>query len=259
VSPGITASDPLSSTCWRVVGASVQGVGHEKAGVECQDAHGWAPLPHGIALCVADGAGSAPDSALGAECACRAALLAVEANPPGPDLADAGAVLTEAVRRARNAVAGEALQKGVEERDLATTLILAIVTQTGAAAIQIGDGAVVLNPHESPVFALTRPAHDEYVNQTCFLTDPEALTAPQTATWRGQVRDLALFSDGLELLALRMPHGEPHAPFFAPLFRFVRAAADSAAANEELRGFLRSPRIASRTDDDLTLLLAALD
>jgi hypothetical protein len=49
-----------------------------------------------------------------------------------------------------------------------------------------------------------------------------------------------------------------HAPFFAPLFKFIAEAKDLDVANQELTGFLRSPRVCDRTDDDLTLLLAAL-
>jgi hypothetical protein len=67
---------------------------------------------------------------------------------------------------------------------------------------------------------------------------------------------LALFSDGLQMLALKMPPGTPHPPFFAPLMRFVAQTRDRATAEEHLRGFLQSPRIAERADDDLTLVLA---
>jgi len=54
-----------------------------------------------------------------------------------------------------------------------------------------------------------------------------------------------------------MPSGEPHQPFFSPLFRFVAQVTDETVAQEELMEFLQSPRVTQRTDDDLTLLLAA--
>ena len=56
-----------------------------------------------------------------------------------------------------------------------------------------------------------------------------------------------------------MPEATPHAPFFNPLLRFVSAATDAEAAGEELRSFLRSPRVTSQTTDDLTLVLFSLD
>ena len=60
------------------------------------------------------------------------------------------------------------------------------------------------------------------------------------------------------MLALKMPEATPHAPFFSPLFRFMAQVADEAAAKEQLEAFRCSERVRERTDDDLTLLLAAL-
>ena len=60
------------------------------------------------------------------------------------------------------------------------------------------------------------------------------------------------------MLALQMPQGTAHTPFFAPLFKFIAEAKDLDLAHQELEGFLRSPRVSDRTDDDLTLLLASL-
>ena len=66
---------------------------------------------------------------------------------------------------------------------------------------------------------------------------------------------MAVFSDGLQMLALKMPGGTPHAPFFAPLFRFINNAADEPQIHSELESFLRSPTVRRRADDDLTLFL----
>ena len=41
------------------------------------------------------------------------------------------------------------------------------------------------------------------------------------------------------------------------MFRFVAAQEEVAEAEREIAALLRSPRISDRTDDDLTLLLAA--
>ena len=58
------------------------------------------------------------------------------------------------------------------------------------------------------------------------------------------------------MLALRMPQGVPHPAFFAPLLRLLAAAPEGNHANEQLSGFLRSPQVTQRVDDDLTLVLA---
>ena len=108
------------------------------------------------------------------------------------------------------------------------------------------------------LIALTVPQSGEYINETTFLISPDALDKTQVTVWRGTPAQVAVFSDGLQMLALKLPEGTPHAPFFAPLFRFVAQMTDEVEAQEQLKAFLHSPRITERADDDLTLLLAAV-
>ncbi len=247
---------------WRVVAASRRGAGHEKTGQPCQDVHGYRCLPGGrLVAVVADGAGSAALGEVGAGMAARAALEAACARggAPCPPEDDAGwrDLLLAALRTACAAVEGEAAARGVDARDLATTLILVIATPQSVAAAQVGDGAAIVAEEAGLPAALTVPATGEYVNETTFLTSPEALAAAQVRMWRGTPSGLAVLSDGLQRLALRLPPGEPHGPFFAPRFAFAAAPVEQAAAEQELLAFLGSPRVVARTDDDVTLLLAA--
>lgn len=106
--------------------------------------------------------------------------------------------------------------------------------------------------------ALTSPPIEESLDLATFLTSPNGIDSAQICLWEGKPAQLAMFSDGLQMLALQMPQGVAHAPFLAPLFKFIADAKDLDVANQELTGFLRSPRVCDRTDDDLTLLLAAL-
>jgi hypothetical protein len=89
-------------------------------------------------------------------------------------------------------------------------------------------------------------------------TSPEALTTAQVTVWHGAPAHIAVLSDGLQMLALKMPEGTPHAPFFSPVFRFVENATEETEAQEQFAAFLGSPRITARTDDDVTLMLATL-
>jgi hypothetical protein len=125
------------------------------------------------------------------------------------------------------------------------------------AAIQIGDGAVVAQEEDGETFAVTRPAPSEYLNETSFLISPGAIDGASFALWRGKLSRLAALTDGLQMLALRMPGGDPHQGFFAPLFRFVASTSNPAKSETALRDFLDSPRVRERADDDLTLFLAA--
>ncbi len=179
-----------------------------------------------------------------------------EGTPPEDDTAWQSR-LRDCLAAARSAVEAEAAAREVDVRQLATTLIVVAAAPDMVAAAQVGDGAAVVRDADGNLFALTAPQQGEYLNETTFLISPDALDAAQVQAWRGSVGGVAAFSDGLQMVALKMPEAAPHAPFFAPLFRFVSAVEDEAEAREQLAAFLRSPRIAERTDDDRTLLLAA--
>ncbi len=244
--------------CWRVIGATARGSGHERAGQPCQDAQCWAVEPGGVLLAaLADGAGSATFGEVGAIVATRAAVKAlrrgVEARAPG----GWEQVMRGALEAAQAAVRAEALEQGYEVGLYATTLLAAAVMPELAAAVQVGDGAIVAGTTGGRLVALTTPQTGEHLNDTMFLTSPDALEAARVVVWRGRLGHLAMLSDGLQMLALSMPRGEPHGPFFRPLFRFVSQTADEVAGRKRLRSFLASQRVRRRTDDDLSLLLAA--
>ncbi len=246
---------------WHVVSASVRGTRHEKTGQPCQDAHEWRVLPGNVLVAaVADGAGSAALAEVGSIMAVKAAV---------EHLQDAKLHLTEketdlrelilaAMKSSLAALVAEADRRKRPLRDLATTLIVFVAAPSQIAAAQIGDGAVVIEENGGGGFtALTGPGQAEYLNETTFLTSSDALDKVQFAARQASAAHVAAFSDGLQMLALKMPGGIPHPPFFTPLWRLVDATEAHESAGDPLTSFLRSPRIGERTDDDLTLLLAA--
>lgn len=250
-----------SSDTWEVVGVSTRGTSHAKTGQPCQDAHYARSVAPGVLVAaVADGAGSAAFSERGANAAAHSAVDELADDPSLNQWLDSTydwePRLRHALQAAREAVQWTAESIGQPTRELASTLILFVATPTRVMAAQIGDGAVVVGDRDGGIFSVTNPTADEYVNRTHFLTGTAAVEQAQLALWRGAVDHIAAFSDGLQRLALQMPDAMPHKPFFLPLFRFVDEAADPVAAREQLEQFLRSPRIAQRADDDLTLLLA---
>ena len=121
---------------------------------------------------------------------------------------------------------------------------------------QVGDGAVIIRNGDAGLESLSHGSGEEYVNETTFLTSPGAIDCMHVQVWRGAASGLAVFTDGLERLALKMPSGDPHAPFFKPLFEFCEQPLEPFEAYQQLEAFLHSPRVAERTEDDLTLLLA---
>jgi hypothetical protein len=236
---------------------------HHKLGLPCQDAHGWKVLENGLLVAaVADGAGSAPLADAGASIAASHATkeLAGElngvSNPSELDNERWEKLLLETAARARARLESEANDRSVSMSDLATTLIVAVVGVSFVAAAQVGDGAIVVALCDDALICLGRPPIGEYLNETSFLTSGTALAQIQPVIWRGDLKAVAMFSDGLQMAALRMPEGEPHPGFFLPLIGFAEGQANAAEARAGLVSFLESPRLRERTDDDVTLLLA---
>lgn len=245
---------------WRVVGASVAGSSHQRFNQPCQDAAGWALGPdRSLIIAVADGAGSAKLGGEGAQLAVSTAVNHLAGRRSLGTGASSKNAMTEALERARSALLSDAEDRGVEARELATTLILLQATPDSVTALQVGDGSAVIQGHRDGVIGLTKPEVGEYINETHFITAEDAMDRVQTVFHEGTPSGGAVFSDGLQMLALKMPEGTPHAPFFDPLLRFVGSATDAGAADQELRSFLGSPRVNSQTTDDLTLVLFALD
>lgn len=252
----------MESKSWRVTSCSVQGSSHIKSDLPCQDYSEWqSPKGEVLIAAVADGAGSASESLRGAGIACKTAIALLEQSPERLDgLSEDGCkeLISKAFAAARSALVNEADIAKLPLRELACTLILLIATRSWAIAGQVGDGAALVMDETGQMQNLTRPAETEYLNQTTFLTAEDALQALQVETYSGAVQSVAMFTDGLQMLALKMPDAKPHTPFFTPLFKFLNSEADDVVRMEQVQKFLASPRITQRADDDLTLLLASL-
>ena len=246
---------------WRCAAASVRGLSHERAGLPCQDAYGRLYDGNTLVCVIADGAGSAELADVGARTACDAALAYMaEALQNAADMEAMAweAALRGAASRARVAVEAEALDRSAEPRALASTLVLAAAYPGGAAALQIGDGACIVQDAGCALVAITRPQNGEYPNETRFLSSDNALEDAEFTIWCGDITGLALFSDGLQHIALAGSECVPHPPFFTPLLRFAAAIEDQEEADAALARFLKSPRFEQRTDDDLTLIVCAM-
>jgi serine/threonine protein phosphatase PrpC len=248
----------LESMRMASIALSVAGSRHRRAAEPCQDASGWALGDRAGFAVVADGAGSASASDLGAQVAVETVLTLLprwQRRRSPRSVADWLPLLRAVVRAARWAVDRAARDRDLALRELACTLVVAVALPTGLAIAQIGDGAVVIQDAQGNWQTLTQPEQGEFANETRFLQEPGAARSPQLVTWLGDWQSLALFSDGLQRLALQEPDQSPFQPFFQPLFRFLAQSEDLAVVIDRLRAFLESDRIAQRTDDDVTLIL----
>lgn len=264
--PAPFASGPPESASavrcqWQAVSATAAGNTHTEKNLPCQDAAMWMTTPEGLLIvAVADGATSATYGHVGAASAARAAVHTLASSrrelPAMSDSASWNRLLRECFGRAQETLQAEARTRSISIDDLASTLILAAVTAQGIAVGQIGDGAVVASNWAGELAALTQPQRGEFLNETTFLISPEAFETFQFGAHPTPVSHVAAFSDGLQMLALKMPEQTPHRPFFAPLFDFVTQTLDPSDAEAQLQLFLSSPRIRQRTSDDVSLVLA---
>lgn len=254
-----TTSEPVPE--YQVLARSVQGSRHVEKDVPCQDAHAVDILSDGVLVAaVADGAGTASQAEVGATYAADAAVATLsEQSPNWPDEKQGWkGLLRDALRTARAAVVDAAEERGVSARELASTLITIVATPGVVATGHIGDGtAVVLQDDEEQTLAtLTEPQKGQYANETIFIVSPGALEQAQFKVWQGPTRGVAACTDGLEDMVLDAKDGNPRDEFLRPLFQYAARIDDPGEGSEKLALFLRSSKIADRTHDDVTLMIA---
>ena len=245
---------------WRAGGVSVAGVSHQKAHLSCQDSYCIVMGEDSrLIIAVSDGAGSAAFAEVASELTARTATQFLAKRESGEWLEEANtsALLEAAFAEALRALEAEAESREVSLREFACTLLLVVATPEGLFAAQIGDGAIVVQEKEGSLIAVTTPQNGEHANETTFLVSPNALEKLQVEAFPQPFSHLAVFTDGLQRLALRLPEATPFAPFFTPLFRFLDTTPEAEERQSALTEFLCSPRVTAKADDDLTLVLAS--
>ncbi len=245
---------------WRWAASSATGRSHLRSGLPCQDRFGLRLLPNGTLIAaLADGAGSATHGAIGAETAVITVLTSLHAAL-STGRTDFDALMPEVAHEARQAVVAIANRQGTDARQYASTLLALVLDRDKGAVMQIGDGVtVVRDENEADWTWLIWPQRGEYANTTFFLTDPASLQHLDVQTFPGSITDVALMSDGLECLALRYADQSVHQPFFTGMIRPLLQASGTdeiEPLSDSLREFLSSEQVSSRTDDDVSIILA---
>jgi hypothetical protein len=245
---------------WRLLQQSLEGTSHRRSATPCQDSCAGTETAPGqesfLVVACSDGAGSAALSQEGSALACRRFVeVACEAlEREGAEAVRDPERIREWYRQVRRALEEEAARREVPLRELSCTLLTAVVGEQAAVFAQVGDGAIVVREGEGyvPIFW---PQVGEYANATWFVTSPDLEQVLQVER-RAPVDEVALFTDGLQMMALHFASRSAHGPFFKPLFAALRGAANPEELVVPLRSFLDSPAVNERTDDDKTLVLA---
>ncbi|MCL2590857.1 MAG: protein phosphatase 2C domain-containing protein [Betaproteobacteria bacterium] len=248
---------------WRIAAASEVGTSHSATGGTCQDSclalvesdPNKSPF---LTLFVADGAGSALLGGTGAQLAMEsAAAFVARRRAQTPECALDHAWAVECIAAIRAKILAAASQNAAQPRDYACTFLGVIASPAVTLLMQIGDGAIVIDIGHGLEVPIT-PMAGEYVNMTHFVTDNNAIDILAVTLLPARADKIAVFSDGLQRLALNMETHTAHAPFFAPFFTALAAATQAQEAHLQngLTRFLQSQAVNDRTDDDKTLALA---
>lgn len=243
---------------WKVVGKSIIGTSHQKGQLPCQDYSSYLRSQIGgedvLIVGVSDGAGSAAFSHLGSKEAVDALLRQVkDRKRPVADISreDVEAWFSETLSHLKSV----AEQEKIETKDLACTLLIAVLDDRHAVFAQIGDGAWIAEL-DGIWGAATWPQNGEFANETKFITSPDALDSMQFQKCASPLTAVAGFTDGIQALALNLAAKTVHAPFFQPMFAALGECEDETSLLSPLISFLSSDRVNERTDDDKTLVLA---
>ncbi len=250
---------------WAWAAAAVKGTSHIKTGTRLQDAYCAFEVEKntGNVFCgmISDGAGSAKFGGEGASILCRTLTLELRKyfqnaiNLPSRENYEVW------IDQVRDLIFIAAKNRGLVPRDFAATLVCVVSNGLQSTVIHIGDGcAVFRDASDDSWFAPSWPNQGEFASTTYFITD-ENLTELRIESVLTPITSVAIFSDGIERLALDFSSKVPHAGFFDQMFRPFSdydQGGKNAKLSSALKSYLDSDLINSRTDDDKSLILAAI-
>lgn len=248
---------------WKVIRASVIGTSHTDNKSLCQD-DCFADVFVGcdgagyLVSIVADGAGSATQGGYGAELTCAIAARSIEASLNNINKASLDEILVEQwVKDIRRRIYDAAEKQNRPARDFACTVSGAVVGPSIAIFFQIGDGSIVVSRGDIQGVVFW-PDSGPYANMTYFVTEEDALDHLHVCVTNTRIDEIAMFTDGIQRLALSFEQRTAHLPFFESMFKVLRSSsvADCGKLDQQLAKFLNSEAINKRTDDDKTLIMA---
>jgi len=188
-------SSQLETAQWKSGCAYVRGRSHIKEDVPCQDrAKGMEK--DGVALiALADGAGSAKCSHIGAELAIEAVSAELTAGFDEALSLQEEDIAAGWLDRILASLESTADANGMVAADYASTLLVVAVKGDSYIAGHLGDGLIAVEREELEV--LSHPENGEYANSTYFTTSRDA--EARLRIYRGNVEDIKAFflmSDG---------------------------------------------------------------
>jgi hypothetical protein len=154
---------------WKAAGTFVKGIYHESQKIGCQDRYSYNYIDRAVSISLADGAGSALKSEIGAEISTKLINKTVLNHFDKiyeSDIDVAKNILTHPIRTSFG-IFSKRNNCGMD--DLATTLLFVCVKDDKFIAGHIGDG-ILGYLENNKLKILAYPENGEFVNETFFMT-----------------------------------------------------------------------------------------
>ncbi len=248
---------------WKAIGKSVTGTSHINSNKPCEDAVHYAIVaaPNNtdvLISCVCDGAGSALYAAESSQFATNYIVEKLSIIATNGKIIEEGDIYN-LLEEVYHELAFKAAEANVSINEYSCTVLGCYLTTSQAAFFHIGDGAIIRNDGTDFYNAIWWPFNGEYQNITSFIVDSATLNNLNITIINEQINEVAIITDGLQLIALNMEAMNVHQPFFNDLFGSLRLADNNEKVNilnVKLEAYLNSERINERCDDDKTLFMA---
>ncbi len=246
---------------WQAVAGSAIGTKHISGGKPCQDYAAYQITSEGqVAIgAVADGMGSAAHAEIGSKIAVEVAISQLRlrdwlAKPITQS--EAKVFFNSLLNTVVNSLQQQAKTSNYPLKDLACTLLVFVATRNWLAAMQVGDGLIVVRAKNRPNYQLLfQPDKGEYINYTTPVTSRDAAEKMQADVWLGEHEFICAATDGIENISL-VKRREPFDKFFQGLeSQIMRSGKTQPEKEAELNEFLNSDKINKKTDDDKTILM----
>ena len=252
-----------SSLSWSISSASSTGTSHLSNGVGCQDSSRFSFIQsiHGeekaLLLVLSDGAGSATQASRGSKLVCNSIVDCAQYWLGKSLPSDLSGLLLYSARHARQVLSNVADAEGTNVSDFSATCLCLLITEDSLAALQVGDGLIVVENASGSIGPVFWPKTYEYANMTTFLTSRNWCQDLQYSQWLGRPHSFFLCSDGVQSIC-SYTQSMSVVPTFIDAFKKVLSEESpgySSEASRRFLAFLDSEQVCSRTDDDKTVLV----
>ena len=182
---------------WKNIQIAIQGRSHKISNTPCQDKTFALNNLERCVVSLADGAGSATHSEIGAQCVTKKICDVLSKNFDKYFSAETSdKVAEELLSTLLEELEKVSVNSNCNLKDLASTLLAVAVKENDFIALHIGDGVIGMLDGEN-LTVLSKPDNGEFSNETTFVTSIDAIS--HLRLYKGDIDEVSAFvlmSDG---------------------------------------------------------------